>query len=175
MGIRYSLFRSSLFSLSVSVSTLSFLMLIWHLEKAVKLFPTKGVDQIMLIIDVKSKTSTGGPSLDLIKQFLALGDHYPERIRTIFVLNPSWLIWTLSALVKPFLSSDILRKVHFMNIKPDYADEQNQDQVISGSKGTGGFAHILEWVDPEQLLKEYGGLFDFEFQLECYETAMEIV
>ncbi|KAJ3365565.1 hypothetical protein HDU91_002164, partial [Kappamyces sp. JEL0680] len=75
----------------------------------------------------------------------------------------------------PFLDPVTKRKFHFMNITQKGVTDTEQDQVKNESRGTGGWSHILEWVDPDQLLTQYGGNYEFEFSFDQYQSVMEIL
>jgi hypothetical protein len=84
-----------------------------------------------------------------------------------FVINPSWYLWVFFRVVKPLIDPVTASKINFVdlkNVKPktDGADLQ----------GVGTFLSILDYIDSDQLLSEYGGSYEMPWDFKSYWKAL---
>lgn len=121
--------------------------LVYMLERSVDLMPP-GQETLTLIINFAETKSGQGATLGQGKQTLnILQNHYPERLGRALVTNVPWYIWTFFKLIRPFIDPLTYEKIRF-----------NED----------GGLHVPR----EQLLKESGGLVEFEYDHDIYWPAL---
>jgi hypothetical protein len=98
------------------------------------------VENYVILYDC-SNVSVSNFDLAMIKEFLKLGDYYPERLKYIFVLKPSWYFsWIVS----------IVRRI---------ADEKTMSKVVN----IYDFKELNKYIDPSQIQKEFGGESDYKY------------
>ncbi|KAJ3040162.1 hypothetical protein HDV00_011382 [Rhizophlyctis rosea] len=137
---------------------------VWNLEKTIKIMPP-GVESMNLLIDYDQMGIFNAPSPAIAKEFLqTLGDHYPERLGLGFMINPTWYLWAFFKIITPFMDPVTRAKVHFVDLK-------KQQQNKETSEGMGGWTNLLDYIDEEQLLGDYGGGHDFVYKHEDYWGA----
>jgi hypothetical protein len=66
-------------------------------------------------------------------------DYYAERLGSLFVLHVNWFYWFMWQCVKPLINKKTRSKIH----------------VLKNGRG------LLEYIDSDQLLREYGGTNDY--------------
>ncbi|KAL2918466.1 hypothetical protein HK105_201867 [Polyrhizophydium stewartii] len=184
---------------------------VYNLEKLVKLMPP-GIESLCIVVDYENISVATAPPLSVTRRFLqVVGDHYPERLGTSFVINPSWYLWVLFRVVGPFLDPVTRSKIHMVNLKNLLAEDAGDDSSSSSRQtlprsapradeshetaadptetavlaaataaaaaeepqgkqvdGTGGWTDIRKYIDPEQLLSDYGGKYPFDWKFEDY-------
>ncbi|KAI8910315.1 CRAL-TRIO domain-containing protein [Gorgonomyces haynaldii] len=142
---------------------------VYNLEKLLKVMP-KGVEKMTIIIDYENLSMMTAPPLSVTKHFLqVVGDHYPERMGNLFFLNPSWYLWVLFPLVRPFIDPVTAAKFHFVDLKKQKTESHTKSEV---AHGTGGWTNLFDHVDPKYVFKVYGGDFDFEWNFDTYWEAI---
>ncbi|KEF53561.1 uncharacterized protein A1O9_10536 [Exophiala aquamarina CBS 119918] len=121
--------------------------LVFMLERAIDLMPP-GQETLALLINFAETKSGQGATLSQGRQTLnILQNHYPERLGRAFVTNVPFYIWGFFKLITPFIDPLTREKIKF-----------NEDMGLH--------------VPREQLLKESGGLVEFEYDHEQYWPAL---
>ncbi|KIW90957.1 uncharacterized protein Z519_08740 [Cladophialophora bantiana CBS 173.52] len=121
--------------------------LVFMLERAIDLMPP-GQETLALLINFAETKSGQGATLSQGKQTLnILQNHYPERLGRALVTNVPFYIWGFFKLITPFIDPLTREKIKF-----------NEDMGLH--------------VPREQLLKESGGLVEFEYDHEVYWPAL---
>ncbi|KAH3666689.1 hypothetical protein WICMUC_005506 [Wickerhamomyces mucosus] len=126
--------------------------LVYFLESTITFMP-KNQEKIALIIDYKHYNVEGTtakiPSLSISKQVLhILQTHYPERLGKAFFANIPYLAYSFMKIMNPFIDPITREKI-----------------VLEEGKFT-------EFIDNEQLDKDYEGLLKFEYNHEQYWPAL---
>jgi len=96
------------------------------------------IETFTMIMDLKGLTMNHKRLMrftEVVSKFDA--EHYPERMGSLFIVNPPWIFPALYAIVKAFLDPVTKAKIH----------------VLSGDPR----AVLLEHIDADQLPIEYGG------------------
>ena len=139
---------------------------VYGLEKAIERMP-EGVEQLVLVIDYEKVGISNAPPMHISRKFLqVVGDHYPERLHKAFLINPSWYLWILMKMIKPFLDPVTAGKINLVDLTQ--VEKEKGKQL----DGTAGYGSILDEIDPDQLLKEYGGEFEWDWNFETYWKLM---
>jgi len=121
--------------------------LIYNLERAIDLMP-EGQEQVAIIVDYKSATSSNTPSISTgLKVLNILQNHYVERLGRGLVVNMPWWINAFFSGIQPFM------------------DPITRDKIRFNPK-------LTELIDPSQLDKEYGGTYNFQFDSKVYWPAL---
>ncbi|KIY04055.1 uncharacterized protein Z520_00747 [Fonsecaea multimorphosa CBS 102226] len=121
--------------------------LVFMLERAIDLMPA-GQETLALLINFAETKSGQGATLSQGKQTLnILQNHYPERLGRALVTNVPFYIWGFFKLITPFIDPLTKEKIKF-----------NEDMGLH--------------VPREQLLKESGGLVEFEYDHDVYWPAL---
>ncbi|OAP62793.1 hypothetical protein AYL99_02020 [Fonsecaea erecta] len=121
--------------------------LVFMLERAIDLMPA-GQETLALLINFAETKSGQGATLSQGKQTLnILQNHYPERLGRALVTNVPFYIWGFFKLITPFIDPLTREKIKF-----------NEDMGLH--------------VPREQLLKESGGLVEFEYDHDVYWPAL---
>ncbi|KAJ9614816.1 Phosphatidylinositol transfer protein (PITP) [Knufia peltigerae] len=121
--------------------------LVFMLERAIDLMPP-GQETLALLINFAETKSGQGATLSQGKQTLnILQNHYPERLGRALVTNVPFYIWGFFKLITPFIDPLTREKIRF-----------NEDMGLH--------------VPREQLLKESGGLVEFEYDHDKYWPAL---
>ncbi|EXJ55929.1 hypothetical protein A1O7_08860 [Cladophialophora yegresii CBS 114405] len=121
--------------------------LVFMLERSIDMMPP-GQETLALLINFAETKSGQGATVSQGKQTLnILQNHYPERLGRALVTNVPWYIWAFFKLINPFIDPLTREKIKF-----------NEDSGIH--------------VPREQLLKESGGLVQFEYDHEIYWPAL---
>ncbi|EIW71347.1 hypothetical protein TREMEDRAFT_27528 [Tremella mesenterica DSM 1558] len=117
--------------------------MIYHLERAIDLCPP-GQDQVTIIVDYKSATSSTMPSIGKGRSVLnILQNHYVERLGRGLVVNMPWWVNAFFTGISPFL------------------DPITRDKIRFNPK-------LTELVPPSQLDYEFGGEHNFVFDHDIY-------
>ena len=134
---------------------------VYGLEKAIERMP-HGVEQLVLVIDYEKIGMTNAPPLSVSRRFLQIvGDHYPDRLHKAFLINPSWYLWILMKMIRPFLDPVTASKINLVDLTQVKKDKEKP-------AGTAGYSSILDSIDADQLLKEYGGEFEWQWDFDSY-------
>ncbi|ETN44814.1 uncharacterized protein HMPREF1541_09689 [Cyphellophora europaea CBS 101466] len=121
--------------------------LVYMLERSIDLMPA-GQETLTLLINFAETKSGQGATLAQGKQTLnILQNHYPERLGRALVTNVPFYIWGFFKLITPFIDPLTREKIKF-----------NEDSGLH--------------VPREQLLKESGGLVEFDYDHSVYWPAL---
>lgn len=121
--------------------------LVFMLERSIDLMPA-GQETLTLLINFAETKSGQGATLAQGRQTLyILQNHYPERLGRALVTNVPFMIWGFFKLITPFIDPLTKEKIKF-----------NEDSGLH--------------VPREQLLKECGGLVDFDYEHDKYWPAL---
>ena len=117
------------------------------LETCIDLMPA-GCETLALLVNFKESRKGENASPGQGKQVISiLQNHYPERLGRACVKNVPWLLWGFFKLINPFIDPLTKEKLKF--------DED-----------------LRLLVPPEQLLKNYGGDAEFEYEHGVYWPAL---
>lgn len=115
---------------------------VYLIEQGIKLADSTGSGQVSVIYD-RGQLSDRNKDPELIetsKKLMGLmQDYYAERLGNLFVLHVNWFYWFMWQCVKPLINKKTRSKIH----------------VLKNGKG------LLEYIDSDQLLREYGGTNDY--------------
>ena len=89
-----------------------------------------------------------------------------KRLGICFIVNPSWYLSVCFRFVKPLLDPVTASKLNFVDLK-----SASRKKVGSDMEGFGAYLSILEYIDPDQLLTEYGGSFEMPWDFDSYWKA----
>jgi hypothetical protein len=121
--------------------------MVYMLERAIDMMPP-GQETLALLINFAETKSGQGATLGQGKQALnIMQNHYPERLGRALITNVPFYIWGFFKLITPFIDPLTREKLKF-----------NEDPGIH--------------VPREQLLKESGGLIEFEYDHQVYWPAL---
>jgi hypothetical protein len=85
-------------------------------------------------------------------------------------MYPTWYLWIFLKILSPFIDPKTVKKINLVDPEADKKKSNKQD-----SAGIGGFvSSILNFVDPEQLLEEYGGSLQWEWNFEDYWNNVKV-
>ncbi|KAJ3020802.1 hypothetical protein HKX48_000183 [Thoreauomyces humboldtii] len=154
---------------------------VYNIERAIKAMPP-GVEALDLLVDYDGVSITTSPPVSQAKRVLdILGNHYPERLGTAFVFNPTCLLTgLLFQLIGPFLDPVTKSKIHFVDLKKlkkiDAAQAASSDSLDNKSYkeavGMGGWTDPRRYIAPEMLSAEYGGAHSFVYDHKIYWPAV---
>ncbi|TPX69863.1 hypothetical protein CcCBS67573_g06734 [Chytriomyces confervae] len=147
---------------------------IFLLEKCIRVMPP-GVERMTFLIDNGGLGVFNAPPVSFVSKFIGIAEaHYPQRLDTAVMLNPSWFIFGLFRIISPFMDPVTRAKVHFANVGPnDHLNAGTSSSSTSSSDvnvepGTGGWTNIFQYVDPSQLPAQYGGTHDFQYDHKVF-------
>ncbi|EGF79285.1 hypothetical protein BATDEDRAFT_35437 [Batrachochytrium dendrobatidis JAM81] len=150
----------------------------YNIEKAILAMPY-GVQSICMVVDYENISMSTAPPLSVTRRFLQiLGDHYPEHLGTSFIINPSWYLSVLFRIITPFMDPVTRSKLHMCNLKALIAQERSgkdaSNTAAAGkpTEGTGGWTDIRHYISKDNLVSEYGGEYNFEWNFETYWSAL---
>ncbi|KZT27509.1 CRAL/TRIO domain-containing protein [Neolentinus lepideus HHB14362 ss-1] len=117
--------------------------LVWCLERTKDLMPP-GVESCVILIDYSRTTLRTNPSISIATKVLhILQNHYVETLGRGVVVNLPMLLNFFYKGISPFLDPVTRDKIRFN-------------------------PNLLDLIPKEQLYKEFGGEFDYEFDFESY-------
>lgn len=126
-------------------------MMTYNFETVIKLMGP-GVESMVLIVDMNG-LQPRNVDFRVPKLFLeTIQNRYPERISLILVVNAPWFFRFVWATIRRFFGADLLQKVH-----------------ILGSDMT----TLQAFVTPDCLLKEHGGVVDYDAEEFIRQRATE--
>lgn len=128
-------------------SALKIKYLVYVMEQLVPLME-ENVFQITWLIDAKNANLSVKAIKATINQFVEVGNHYTERLAHALVVNAHWSLSWIWTAIKPFLEESTANKYKFIK----------------------NHSELLEYIDEEQLLDEYGGKAHYEFS---YNAMLE--
>jgi len=118
---------------------------VYMIEKGVNKMKENGASHVCVLWDREGfdqKKNFDKSILTVMKQLVGiLQDFYAERLEQVYILKPNWFFKMIFGLIKPFLSDKTKNKVKLIN--------KNEE--------------LLNYFDPENLLKEYGGTSTFQY------------
>ncbi|KAK9239141.1 CRAL-TRIO domain-containing protein [Lipomyces kononenkoae] len=121
--------------------------LVFSLERVMDFMPS-GQENLALLIDFKSSTSSKNPSVSQGRQVLhILQTHYPERLGKALVINIPWFVWTFLKIIYPFI------------------DPLTREKLVFSEP-------IDKYVPAEHLDSFFGGKSEFEYHHDKYWSAM---
>ncbi|KAJ3260515.1 hypothetical protein HK103_000657 [Boothiomyces macroporosus] len=128
----------------------------------------KGVEKVSVILDLEKIVSF--PTLSNIQDLIdILRDHYPERLFKVYILNAGdWLTQIVN--LAGFLPTETREKLRFVT---DNMEEN--DSLVLAMQSYGGAVSLDTDIPKESLLREYGGNFEFEWDLEYYWKIISIL
>lgn len=115
---------------------------VYLIEQGIKLADQTDNGQLTVIYDRGQMTDRNkDPELiETTKKLMGLmQDYYAERLGNLLVLHVNWFYWLMWQCVKPMINKKTRSKVH----------------VLKNVRG------LSEFIDPDQLLREYGGTCDY--------------
>ncbi|KAI9340762.1 CRAL-TRIO domain-containing protein, partial [Zopfochytrium polystomum] len=160
---------------------------VFNLECAIRLMPP-GIEQVTIVVDFEDLNVFSAPPPGVSKGFLDIvANHYPERLARGIIVNPSWYLGFFFRVLGPFMDPATKAKVLFVTVdRKKIAQQQQQQQHQKAMRkkkdadgedgggadavaGTGGWTTSLEeHVDPDQLPIEFGGTFQYKFDVDEY-------
>lgn len=121
--------------------------LVFMLERSIDLMPAGQETLTLLINFAETKTGQGATLAQGKQTMYILQNHYPERLGRALVTNVPFYIWGFFKLITPFIDPLTREKIKF-----------NEDSNLH--------------VPKEHLLKESGGLVEFEYDHTEYWPAL---
>lgn len=116
---------------------------VYTIEQGIQKMKDLGTSKICVIWDREGfdqKKNFDKSIITIMKQLLGiLQDFYAERLDVVYILKPNWFFKMIFGMVKPFLSEKTKGKLKLIN--------KNEE--------------LLNYFEPEYLLKEYGGTADY--------------
>jgi hypothetical protein len=79
--------------------------------------------------------------LDIVKKFMKISSYYPDRLKKMYIMKPNWAFKMLLGLTKVMVESETTEKLHTIY----------------------EFDELFEFIDRDQVQKEYGGDSDFVY------------
>ncbi|KAI8920416.1 CRAL-TRIO domain-containing protein [Entophlyctis helioformis] len=145
---------------------------VYNLEKMCRLLPP-GVEAMSVVVDYENVSMRAAPPLSISRRFLqVIGDHYPERMGTSFIVNPTWYLSMFFGLIGPFLDPVTRSKLYIV-------DPKTQGDLSKGGSmpttGMGGWTDIRQHIPAKYLWKEFGGDLDYEWNFDEYWAALKNV
>lgn len=128
--------------------------LIFNLEKAIACSKAKyDKDQFILLIDYKGFTlSKSAPFKTSLESLNLIQDHYPGRIKRIYMINTPWFFSMFWSMISPFLDPISLNMFVFV--------KESQAKTLKDK--------LKEDFDVDSLISNVGGLDDKPFDSEVY-------
>jgi hypothetical protein len=138
--------------------------IVYSLERGIRLMP-ESVENIAIIVDFKDSSASDNPSVSTCKKFLdILGNHYPERLGIAFVVKSPWFFFATFKLISPFMDPVTKNKIKFVY---DSKDEKDNTKNTSNE-----WVHIQDYIPPDQLECDFGGRYNFTYELEPYWSSL---
>ncbi|KAK9492394.1 CRAL-TRIO domain-containing protein [Lipomyces doorenjongii] len=118
--------------------------LVFSLERVIDFMPS-GQENLALLIDFKSSTSSKNPSVSQGRQVLhILQTHYPERLGKALVINIPWFVWTFLKIIYPFIDPLTREKLVFSEPIDKYVPAEHLDSIFGG-KSEFEYHHDKYW------------------------------
>ncbi|KAJ2396532.1 hypothetical protein GGI05_001078 [Coemansia sp. RSA 2603] len=132
------------------------------MEQAIRSMP-EGVTKITFVIDVSQYSVSQSVALSTAREFLQILEaHYPERLGKALVISPPRLFVMFYHIIAPFIDPVTKAKVAFVDLHGNRA-----------TSADGPWVDINDYIDPEQLLSEVGGKWNYKYQHDAYWAEME--
>ncbi|KAI8833307.1 CRAL-TRIO domain-containing protein [Chytriomyces cf. hyalinus JEL632] len=144
-------------------------LIVFNLERGVALCPG-GVYQLTTVADVSNVSLFNQNPVSVSVQTLSiLQAHYPERLGCTVVMDPSWTLWALWAVLSPFIDSGTRSKIYFTNSKDLGGAKKTQVEDSNAAVGTGGWLESVDkLIDPSQLAVSMGGSYSYAYDHATY-------
>ncbi|KAK9466978.1 CRAL-TRIO domain-containing protein [Lipomyces arxii] len=127
--------------------------LVFSLERVIDFLPS-GQENLALLIDFKSSTSSKNPSVAQGRQVLhILQTHYPERLGKALVINIPWFVWTFLKIIHPFIDPLTREKLVFSEPIDKYVPAEHLDPIFGG-KSEFEYHHEKYWNAMCQMANE---------------------
>jgi len=110
-----------------------------------------GVETVTLIFDMTEATVKNLDLKSLRFMIQMLQNHYPESVGKILVYNSPWFVWGAWKLIRPWLDPVTAAKVWFTSNNTD----------------------ILNYIDAENLLQDYGGTDTYKYDCDTFIRQLE--
>lgn len=164
--------------------------IVYSLERGIRLMPEL-VENLAIIVDFKDSSASHNPSISTCKKFLdILGNHYPERLGIAFVVKckssscynlrlispfylsslfflfiAPWFFFATFKVISPFMDPVTKAKIKF-------AYDGKDEKQDNAKNTTNEWVHMDEYIDADQLECDYGGRFNYTYELEPYWSAL---
>lgn len=157
--------------------------IVYCLERGIRLMPHL-VENLAIIVDFKDSSAAHNPSVSTCKKFLdILGNHYPERLGIAFVVKckfclcvyvcsilythvfflAPWFFLTTFKIISPFMDPVTKNKIKFVIDGKDNKETKSLNNEM---------VHLEDYIDPDQLECDFGGHFNYQFELEPYWKSL---
>ncbi|KAI9282576.1 CRAL-TRIO domain-containing protein [Sporodiniella umbellata] len=137
--------------------------IVYSLERGIRLMPEK-VENIAIIVDFKDSSASHNPSVATCKKFLdILGNHYPERLGIAFVVKSPWFFFATFKMISPFMDPVTKNKIKFVHDSKEESDTKSTSNE---------WVHIKDYIEPDQLEVDFGGRFNFLFEIGAYWSSL---
>lgn len=113
--------------------------IVWHMETGRKLL-RPGVETGLVIYDMAGFSLANMDYRVLKYEIKLLESYYPESLGTTLIVNAPWVFYGCWQIIKPWIDPVARAKILFVDV-----------------------ADIKKWVEPKNLLKEYGGEDPYTF------------
>ncbi|KAI8613153.1 CRAL-TRIO domain-containing protein [Chytriomyces sp. MP71] len=145
---------------------------VYLVERAIALMP-RGVTKLTVVTDFEGSSMFNGFSHNVYVKFLSiLSTHYPERLGVAICIRPTWYLSALSTLIFPFMDPVTKRKLVFVKDASQDSTGKNVTAPTTNEETGGWHDSILEFIDPDMLIRAYGGDHDFVFEHDAYWKAL---
>jgi hypothetical protein len=83
-----------------------------------------GVESIVIIVDYSNMSLFNAPPISVSKRFLdIIGNHYPERLHSAFIVHPTWYLTLFLKILRPFMDPITAAKIRIVDLKRKKAAE----------------------------------------------------
>ena len=121
------------------------------MERCIKNMPPDK-NELICLIDAKDLGMMNAPAVQFITETIdILNKHYPRRMGQLFVINVSSIVFWFWDLISMSLSEVTRKKIQFLT------DDKNEMR-----------RRISEYISTEELLPEFGGTRENEWDLDEY-------
>ncbi|KAI8612047.1 CRAL-TRIO domain-containing protein [Chytriomyces sp. MP71] len=143
------------------------------LEKCLVVMPA-GVERMTFLIDNGGLGVFNAPPVSFVTKFIGIAEaHYPQRLDTAIMLNPSWFVFGLFKVVSPYMDPVVRAKIHFSTVSPRGTSSANTNTSAGEpEKGTGGWTNIFQYIDESQLPLQFGGTSTFVYDHAVFWNAI---
>lgn len=90
--------------------------LVFNMEKAIACLQTRSdKEKVVLFIDYKGYSLANAPPMKTSMEILhILQNHYPERLKRAYMINPPWIFSTFWTMISPFVDPVTKEKIQFV-------------------------------------------------------------
>ncbi|KAI9351285.1 CRAL-TRIO domain-containing protein [Obelidium mucronatum] len=154
---------------------------VFMMEKTIAIMPD-GQEKLCLMMDNDGLGLFNGPPVSFLTNFVRIMDsHYPGRLGMCMLINPTFIVSGIYRIISPFLDPVVKSKVYFTNAqRPEaiktlatIAPAEKTEKSGGGGGGgefkeLGGWTSMLEHIDSDQLMVQYGGTNEFQYKHDEY-------